>query len=47
LRSALVDGETILTRLTTVEERFRPAAEQASSWLRLLETGNIGKRQGD
>jgi hypothetical protein len=45
LRSTLVDGETILTRLTTVDERYRPAAEQASSWLQSLETGNIGKRQ--
>lgn len=47
LRSALVDGETILTRLTTVDERYRPAAEEASSWLRSLETGNIGKRRAD
>jgi hypothetical protein len=38
MRSALVDREIILTRLTTVDEHYRPAAERASSWLRSLET---------
>jgi hypothetical protein len=36
VRSALVDRETILTRLATVDERYRSAAEQADSWLRSL-----------
>ena len=40
LRSALVDRETILTRLTTVDGRYRGAAERAGSWLRSLEIGN-------
>jgi hypothetical protein len=39
MRSALVDRETILTRLTALDERYHPAAERASSWLRSLETG--------
>jgi hypothetical protein len=39
-RSALVDRETILTRLLTVDERYRQAAELAASWLRSLKTGN-------
>lgn len=34
----LIDRETILIRLTTVDERHRKAAERASSWLRTLET---------
>jgi hypothetical protein len=38
VRSALVDRETILSRLTTMDERYRPAAELAASWLRSLET---------
>jgi hypothetical protein len=38
-RSALIDRDTILTRLTTVDERYRSAAEHAGSWLRSLETG--------
>jgi hypothetical protein len=38
VRSALLDRETILTRLTTVDERYRQAAELAASWLRSLET---------
>jgi hypothetical protein len=38
VRSALVDRETILSRLTTVEERHRPAAEVAAPWLRSLAT---------
>jgi hypothetical protein len=38
-RAKLVDGETIITRLATVEERYRPAAEQASCWLQSLDTG--------
>ncbi|MGH3299116.1 MAG: hypothetical protein ACRDP7_45740 [Trebonia sp.] len=37
VRSALVDRETILIRLSAVDERYRPAAEVAASWLRLLE----------
>jgi hypothetical protein len=37
MRSALVDRETILTRLTALDERYRPAADLASSWLRSLE----------
>jgi hypothetical protein len=36
--SALVDRETILARLTAVDERYRPAAKRAISWLRSLET---------
>jgi hypothetical protein len=40
VRSALVDGQTILSRLTTVDERYRRAAELAASWLRSLETGS-------
>jgi hypothetical protein len=40
VRSALVDRQSILTRLATVDERYRRAAEQAESWLRSLETGN-------
>jgi hypothetical protein len=39
MRSALVDREVILARLTAVDERYRPAAERASAWLRSLETG--------
>jgi len=37
-RAKLIDRETILTRLTTVDERHRKAAERAGSWLRSLET---------
>jgi hypothetical protein len=40
VRSALVDRETILTRLLTVDERYRQAAELAASWLRSLKTSN-------
>jgi hypothetical protein len=40
VRSALVDGQTIFSRLTTVDERCRRAAELAASWLRSLETGS-------
>ncbi len=40
VRSVLVDRETILIRLATVDERCRGAAEQAGSWLRSLETGS-------
>jgi hypothetical protein len=40
VRSALVDRETILSRLTAVDERYRRAAEVAASWLRSLETGS-------
>lgn len=36
-RSGLVDPETILTRLATVDERHRGAAERAASWLRSLQ----------
>jgi hypothetical protein len=36
VRSALVDRKTILTRLSGVDERYRPAAEVAASWLRSL-----------
>jgi hypothetical protein len=39
-QSALVDRQTILTRLATVDERYRRAAEQASSWIRSLGIGN-------
>ena len=38
MRSALVDRETILTRLTTVDKRYRTAADRAKYWLRSLET---------
>jgi hypothetical protein len=34
----LVDREIILTRLATVDERHRRAAERADSWLRSLKT---------
>jgi hypothetical protein len=37
VRSARVDRETILIRLSAVDERYRPAAEVAASWLRSLE----------
>jgi hypothetical protein len=40
VRSALVDRETILTRLPTVDERYRQAAELAASWLRSLKASN-------
>jgi hypothetical protein len=40
VRSALVHRQTILSRLTSVEERHRPAAELAAHWLRSLGTGN-------
>jgi hypothetical protein len=36
VRAALVDRETILTRLSAVDERHRPAAGVAASWLRSL-----------
>jgi hypothetical protein len=36
VRSALVDRKTILTRLSGVDERYRPTAEVAASWLRSL-----------
>ena len=36
VRSALVNRETILSRLASVDERYRPAAEVATSWLRSL-----------
>ena len=36
VRSALVDRETILSRLASVDERYRRAAEVATSWLRSL-----------
>jgi hypothetical protein len=35
---ALVDRDIIRARLTEVDERYRSAAERASSWLRSLET---------
>jgi hypothetical protein len=34
----LIDRETILTRLATVDERHHKAAERANSWLRSLKT---------
>jgi hypothetical protein len=40
VRSALVDRRTILSRLLTVDERYRRAAELAASWLRSLKTTN-------
>lgn len=36
VHSSLVDRETILTRLATVDERYRGAAERAGSWLASL-----------
>ena len=36
VRSALVDLKTILSRLTSVDERYHAAAERAASWLRSL-----------
>lgn len=36
--SELIDRATILTRLATVDDRHRGAAERAGSWLRSLET---------
>jgi hypothetical protein len=38
IRSALVSRETILTRLAALDQRYRRAAERASSWLRSLKT---------
>lgn len=38
VRSALVSRQTILTRLATVDERYRGAAERAGSWLGSLKT---------
>ncbi len=40
VRSALVDRESILSRLRTVDERYRQAAELTASWLRSLQTSN-------
>jgi hypothetical protein len=40
VRSALVERETILCRLTAVDERYRRSAELAASWLHSLETGS-------
>jgi hypothetical protein len=40
VRSALVDRETILSRLASVDERYRPAAEVATSWPRSLKPSN-------
>jgi hypothetical protein len=37
-RSKLINRETILARLPTVDERYRRAAERADSWLRSLES---------
>jgi hypothetical protein len=36
--SKLIDREIILTRLTTVDERYRRAAGRAASWLSLKTT---------
>ena len=36
VRSSLVDRDTIHSRLASVDERYRPAAEVATSWLRSL-----------
>ena len=36
VRSSLVDRDTIHSRLACVDERYRPAAEVATSWLRSL-----------
>jgi hypothetical protein len=36
VRVALVDRETVLSRLASVDERYRPAAELAASRLRSL-----------
>jgi hypothetical protein len=38
LHANLIDRETIFTRLASVGERHRRAAERAGSWLRSLET---------
>jgi hypothetical protein len=38
-RTVLVDRETIMARLTTVDEHYRSAAERASSWLRSVSSG--------
>jgi hypothetical protein len=40
VRSALVDRETILCRLTAVDERYRRTADLAATWLRSLKAGN-------
>ena len=40
VRPALVDRRTILTRLSGVDERYRPAAEVAASWRRSLYIGS-------
>jgi hypothetical protein len=39
IRSALVDRDTILTRPTSVEDRYRAVGEEASAWLWSLQTG--------
>jgi hypothetical protein len=36
VRSSLVDRDTIHSRLASVDQRYRPAAEVAASWLRSL-----------
>jgi hypothetical protein len=36
VRSSLVDRDTIHSRRASVDERYRPAAEVATSWLRSL-----------
>jgi hypothetical protein len=36
VRSSLVDRDTVHSRLASVDERYRPAAEVATSWLRAL-----------
>ncbi len=36
IRFSLVDRDTIHSRLASVDERYRPAAEVATSWLRSL-----------
>jgi hypothetical protein len=36
VRSSLVDRDTIHSRLASVDQRYRPAAEVATSWLRSL-----------
>jgi hypothetical protein len=36
--SKLIDRKTVLTRLATVDQRHREAAERADSWLRSLKT---------
>ena len=40
MRNALVDRDIILTRLPTVDQRYRAAAKVAAAWLRSLKASD-------